>query len=698
MNMVAYFILQLFMLTELILTCQTTDIPMCPYKDDFLDIFKGHESEECPASYPGIASCACTSVRNDQSLYLVNCSYKWQKMKSFPKNTTHLSLRGSSIGHYLGNENFLQLSELIYLDLSFSGIERLENNTFKGLRKLQILLLGHNYLIVGITTQPFAPLAETLEYLDLSPYLTSITTLPSRCIADLINLKTIVLPYHGKKTFGPGFAKMNKLRNIIMPTCQNYELDDDTFQHLENKSIVCINMTGCTLTWVDGAFRVLPRLSTLDLSDNPILFSIRQHNPDTSLIISWMEYNQIRYFNIKNTGIVDVVDGVVNLTTLEHFIVDQNDIVYWTILSPLRIFSGAHNAFSFIGLWMLLEDLFESPKIEDIDLSYLITQNDDNVAKDDNDDRNAQETPWFMNCTSSSSKNCSSCINNCSINLPPTLRSLNFAHSSGKTIGFMNLGQLTLVNNSSLTSVDMSYTEISYLQYPIKCQQNVSIAITTINLEGNRMVCIHPEYFSSCTWTSLNHLQLSHNNLGIYYFICEIKATNPLAFVEPLTTLHHLDLSYNMITEFNADMGNLVNLSHLDLSYNPLNCLQKKVMRQLEEISWERKQKNESILRVILQNIDFKCDCNCMDFYEWLARRHHVDVIIGRNDHCSYDDGRTSSLQNISIIVRNLKQYGQIKNRNSGTSAYPYVGTICWFLLVTIGTTLYRFRHTIKYL
>ena len=108
------------------------------------------------------------------------------------------------------------------------------------------------------------------------------------------------------------------------------------------------------------------------------------------------------------------------------------------------------------------------------------------------------------------------------------------------------------------------------------------------------------------------------------------------------------------LTEFSADIGNLHNFVKLDLSKNALPYLQRKVTERLENLNRRSLRLKKSKVNLILENNSFKCICECLPLYFWLGKTS-VTVHLLNSDLCTFHDGQTTKLRNVSTIVKNFK-------------------------------------------
>ena len=105
-----------------------------------------------------------------------NCS-RWSVTsipQTLPRPITHLTLNNNyKRMPLLRNFSFQNYSELISINLDWSGITHIEPLAFVGLMKLKELILRRNDLESFYATtgyNPFEPIAGTVEHLDISNY------------------------------------------------------------------------------------------------------------------------------------------------------------------------------------------------------------------------------------------------------------------------------------------------------------------------------------------------------------------------------------------------------------------------------------------------------------------------------------------------------------------------------------------------
>ena len=142
-----------------------------------------------------------------------------------------------------------------------------------------------------------------------------------------------------------------------------------------------------------------------------------------------------------------------------------------------------------------------------------------------------------------------------------------------------------------------------------------------------------------------------------------------LEFSEHLTSVEVFDLSQNTLTEFTADIrfDNLNSRRNLRLKKSKVNH--------------------------ILENNSFKCICECLPFYFWLSKTSII-VHLLNSDQCTFDDGQTAKLRNVSTVVKNF-----CLCRTSDLTILEHEFSVFFIINIniTIWTLAYRFKHTLKY-
>ena len=179
-------------------------------------------------------------------------------------------------------------------------------------------------------------------------------------------------------------------------------------------------MSSCGLTLLTKACAQLLRVETLDLGENKNLFIVYpRFFTNFMQIINGTKLNSL---NVQNTGLSVIMTSVSYVGTLESINVERNELRDLPPdLSSVKTFAAAKNQY-LVG--STLVKLLKYRQIEDIDLSHQI---------DDNVDLESSDIRGVINC-------CRIKEEICHLPLQSSLKSINIAHNSAKSTGFMDLG------------------------------------------------------------------------------------------------------------------------------------------------------------------------------------------------------------------------------------------------------------------
>lgn len=171
---------------------------------------------------------------NMESLVFESNRLKRLQLDFFPESLRELSIRGNRL-IFLTTNQFLNLSNLHYLDLSENKLKILSNTIFSNHTELKILKLNNNKL-TKITSDHFYKL-PSLEELYLQR--NSITDIESETFIRSSNLHTLDLSYNPIKILSRKHFKEVPLSNkLILEGDMVLEFTNDCFDDLEDTEIV----------------------------------------------------------------------------------------------------------------------------------------------------------------------------------------------------------------------------------------------------------------------------------------------------------------------------------------------------------------------------------------------------------------------------------------------------------------------------
>ncbi|KAK3577052.1 hypothetical protein CHS0354_003134 [Potamilus streckersoni] len=158
------------------------------------------------------------------------------------------------------------LQSLMYLKIYKTSVSHLNENSFKGLTKLQILDLSKNYLQF-FEHNTFTDIHETLKYLDLSLNNLSASALSPLTNIKWMTLRTLNLSQNPLINLPEGFFyNMSTLGGMILNQCNMSKIQNITFSGLGKLTTIDISMNEIVDVEV-GSFLPTPNLTHLDLHD-----------------------------------------------------------------------------------------------------------------------------------------------------------------------------------------------------------------------------------------------------------------------------------------------------------------------------------------------------------------------------------------------------------------------------------------------
>ncbi|XP_048769624.2 toll-like receptor 4 [Ostrea edulis] len=163
----------------------------------------------------------------------------------------------------------------------------------------------------------------------------------------------------------------------------------------------------------------------------------------------------------------------------------------------------------------------------------------------------------------------------------------------------------------------------------------------------------------------------------------------PGAFMKNLINLVYLNVSNNLISEWNLKMRHMRKLTILDLSQNRLGSISKRSMRELDMLF------GKGNLSIILKNNRLLCTCENLDFLEWMSinREHFMH-------HKTYTCLKTHQNTSNFDFKQLRKSVARLKTDcKSYTTIYIIVSVAVSSLFsLAVCIVVYRNRWKIRYL
>ncbi|XP_051176827.1 toll-like receptor Tollo [Leptopilina boulardi] len=143
--------------------------------------------------------------------------------------------------HWVNRDTFSRLMHLVFLDLSYNALTKIDVHVFKGLRNIQVLKLEHNV----------------------------IETLGSKCFSSLVNLRSLTLSHNKIFTFDASHSVgLSSLEQLFLDDNRIRGIEGHAFKNLSK--LQDLSLSGNALSDVPEAVRELQSLKTLDLGNNRV--------------------------------------------------------------------------------------------------------------------------------------------------------------------------------------------------------------------------------------------------------------------------------------------------------------------------------------------------------------------------------------------------------------------------------------------
>ncbi|XP_058659175.1 toll-like receptor 3 isoform X2 [Ammospiza caudacuta] len=557
---------------------------------------------------------------------MADCSHlKLTQIPSdLPDNITSLDISHNQLKQ-LGPVNLTKYSQLVYLNVGYNSISKLQPELCQNVPLLQILKLEHNELY-KLPDRVFASCTNLTE-LNLGYNRLNIKNHPFKTLK---NLKILDLSHNSLKSANLGLEQqLEKLHELMLGSNQITELKKEDFSFLSNTSLNSLDLSSNPLKeFHTGCFHTIGNLCGLILN-NVELGENRTKKLCTELSNTAIQNLSLSHVKLSYIG-KSTFQGLqgTNLTILNlsqnSLSVIENDSFQW--LSSLqylnlkinnihvtsRLFYGLSN----LKYLNLINSL--AGKIEDFSfhwlyhLEYLIMDNNNFPGITANMFTGLNNLKYLSLC-------------NCNINLQritnktfsslanSSLQVLNLTKTRISTIesgAFSSLGHLKILDlglneisqqltghefkglnniqdiylsyNKNLTLQSESFIFVPGLRKlmlrKVGCN-NLAFSpspfhplrnLTVLDISNNNIANIQEDLFDGLD--KLDILDLQHNNLARLWK--HANPGGPVLFLKGLPNLQILNLKSNGLDEIPVQVfKGLFQLKHLDLGSNNLNLL-----------------------------------------------------------------------------------------------------------------------------
>ena len=597
-----------------------------------------------------------------------NPSWNDSEYNVIPTTIARLILKNNSLYH-IPTSTIRTPSALVYLDLSWNLIAKIDKEDFANLTRLRTLKLSNNRLCLGYDSFPATAfqhltMLRTL-FLHANRCQYSHRTYPDLTLAELPKLEYLSMSALRNVDFGVGFLQLRHLQTLSLigySVCHIESVSRSTFQNLRRCNLTHLHIKSCYLKYMSSfTFEPLTRLTHINLSCNRELgFSVA-----TAVLRA---SNSCRFHTVIIDGIQSSFEPVIlrerdfdapSMRSLERltFRADRIfaiDVRFLRYLPAIKYVAGSFNCprlllppDTWVADWLELQHM---TSLETVDASYwceILDQYHRSVCRDDDmaiDDY--FRTPrQYVRAASSKPKSLYNVTTRISESnwwqsIPTSLKHLYFHTWSSATA--IDITALDVKGKEDLLLLNVSFVNIRRIIGPVRGLSHLQV----LDLRHCQLEMIAADAFKY--FTDLRFLFLQGNRIGTQTTIDLLK--NSFAHLRALeeldlrhnalTRLHHatfsdlvslrtLRLDWNSLAHVNFSTSGLASLELLNLAHNGIAYLTKEFLADLP---------GTNNVRVILSGNVLICTCASMPFLSWFhANREAVKELDELT--CTHDSG-----------------------------------------------------------
>lgn len=632
------------------------------------------------------------SIRYSVSDVICDCSNRGYRElpKHIPLNTTILNLSGNKIT-LLRNDTFKVFSALRSLQISMSGLSRIDSNAFNNLKNLRTLDLSGNFL--DFTSFPDTIFYSLLELttLDLSENKAQFSEYyPDKAFSSLQKLEVLTINGVRKGKFGPGFSSMTTLKVLKFLPCSFTELRNDTFMVFRQINLEKIFLD-CQINKIEtGTFFPLKGLKNLHLSNNnmkvsniiPSLVAFQNTNMSSIILkrnywarlgpdILTVKHFQIiggiclRKLDLEKNFIAIIQSGSISAVKYKHCLETLS-------LSRNKLYGDIGTAF----------ELFQLTGLQVLDISGIDPLFPGRLRHRYEKLIGGNNRPFVV-----------------SFPLPPILHTILASGLIGHPMTMININ-FTIGHNMKI--LDLNLAPVQGCNARIYGMQNLQVLrVSGFNCSSLDISVLH-------SFNQLRVLESSSSELGkgltndtngtflkglvhleeIDFSANEFKHLPNAFFKSQHQSLNRLILKSNYFSDFPFTVKNFSNLQYIDVRSNKIKTMSIETMNELDALN----KRVNSTLNLYLNANEFECNCDSVHLIEWL---HATDISLDQNGNysCKYVDGSTTTTD---FAYRNLKSL-----RFRCVSKLWLALAVCFsvlLILILIGSIFaYKYRVTLQY-
>lgn len=586
----------------------------------------------------------------------------------------------------LENKSFVDVvnlnsTEILWLYLHFSNLSYIASDAFENLTQLLYLNLSGNnlHLSDSFGQGVFNPLVN-LQFINLKKnHFETFEKIGSE-LSVLKALTVLEINLCEACVFGADFRMLTKLVKLGLAgrsvnDCYKPVVRNETFLYVTG--VQELFLSSCSINTIErNAFSYFTNLTLLDISYNQglnftgmneALFGLRN-----SSTLKTLNVNRIN--PIYEAGITLELSHIENLKTLRSLtylhmdlnkieVFDENILNPYQLPSTLRDFTLSGNRLTYGNYTRFIQNA-NGIKSLDISRQHL------NFDPFKHEHYGVEMSAYLRNLRLYRNSSILATMNNdcpllCDISLPSSLEKIKWRKS------FLNveIKKPIRICASGLKYLDVSFNLITNLNEIVCGLDN----LTYFDISENYCSEIQPAFFKKLT--SLNFLNISENMLGqslhpdnsqrgdklfkgqqnlTVLDLSSNKITHLSKDIfKPLTNLRHLNLSDNMIEEWNSSLENILCLHDINLSGNKLYGLPESLTNYLNSLLDKDCCKNKSTcVEVNLSSNPIECTCKTLPFLKWM-RYSRVVVLFLPNDVCRLngENYRFDSNENLEHLI-----------------------------------------------
>ncbi|CAG9767244.1 unnamed protein product [Ceutorhynchus assimilis] len=536
-----------------------------------IDYFQYSQSPSINKTTVDIENNFFKTATNLKTIIMINSQITKLNFDRFPDIIEYLTLASNEIENVEQGNNSLE--NLISLDLSENKLPNITKNYFVKIRNLKYLNLSKNE-INSIDFDSFKN-NQVLEELDLSqnPLDNLDFYLPDLKKLDLNGCNLTILS-------SKIFPKSYNLNYLDMSNNRIYHLETETFSKMPNLTSINLSYNFLqSLTFSDRLFENNKNLKTVNLSYNKLMVIF------TDMFVGAQEldtldlsYNEICNFSNNLQGF-----KAKNLNFKHNKIDDfPSDLIYDSAVQTLDM---SYNEIKIVSL--VREDVPEDQYFE-----VYLRHNEINQLNITNND--APKNWTIMMDLSQNQLKCD-CLGYFLKQIPQSDHQITITNITSQEIICYNSYP---DNNCPLISIE---------NCPTKCHCSYSRIHNSIIVDCSNRNLVRFPYIKNLLTDRYKQNQtfvmLSGNKLDL----------NGQDLLETYSDVTRLNLTDNRISELKWLPENL---TILDLTNNSLTTLAPEIIARLE--------KNNNLKRVSMKNNPWKCDCQALDFREYLMNHEKI--------------------------------------------------------------------------